>query len=338
LQLAAVFGVPRLAVPSIRFKGILAIAAFGGIAVCAGTQPHSARLLFTGDILLSRHVASELEHRRVSPWARFTDLFHNAQWVSGNLEGAFGSPSDCIESAHLCFASADSSVEFLRLAGFHGLTLENNHAGDLGRAGREHTRHLLEQESLVPIDFENSPQFARAGDATLALISVTLIPAADGRVQQVPSPEIAEKLRTARKRADLVVVSIHWGSEYQRLPGAGQRAQARWLIQQGADLIVGHHPHVVQPPECIDDHPVFFSLGNHVFDQTYPPTKEGLIADCRLEGGRLSCRGIRTHTAHGTSIPTLAGVDNSTSSALAVCTPETKRPFSTDGPHGDGSR
>jgi hypothetical protein len=321
-----------------RLRLILVITAFGTIAVFARTQPHSVRLLFTGDILLSRHVASELEHRRVSPWARFTDLFHNAQWVSGNLEGAFGSPADCIESARVCFASPDSAVEFLRTAGFHGLTLENNHAGDLGSAGREHTRNLLEQESMVPVDFENSPHFARVGDATFALISVTLIPAADGRLQQIPSPEISEKLRAARKAADLVVVSIHWGVEYQKLPDAGQRAQAHWLIQQGADLIVGHHPHVVQPPACVDGHPVFFSLGNHVFDQTYPPTKGGLIADCPLKGGRLSCQGIRTQTPRGTSFPALEGVDKSVDSALSVCTPRTKRPFAADGPYGDSSR
>jgi len=332
------FDAPRLAVPLIRFKLILVLTAFSTFFVFARTQPHSVRLLFTGDILLSRHVASELEHRRVSPWSRFTDLFHNAEWVSGNLEGAFGSPSDCIESAHPCFASPDSSVELLRLAGFHGLTLENNHAGDLGSAGRVHTRSLLEQESLVPVDFANSPQFARVGDATLALISVTLIPAADGRVQHVPSPEIAQRLRAARGAADLVVVSIHWGSEYQRLPDARQRAQARWLIQHGADLIVGHHPHVVEPPECIDGHPVFFSLGNHVFDQTYPPTKEGLIADCRLTGRQLSCQGIRTHTAPGTSIPTLTEADKTAYSARAVCIPGTKSPRGTDGPYADRSR
>ncbi len=324
--------------PLIRFKPILVITAFGTIILCARTQPHSARLLFTGDILLSRHVASELEHRRVSPWDRFTDLFHNAQWVSGNLEGAFGSPSDCIESARLCFASPDSSLQFLKAAGFHGLTLENNHAGDLGSAGREHTRNLLEQQSLLPVDFENSPQFASAGDAKIALIAVTLIPAADGRVQRIPSSEISQKLRAARAAADLVVVSIHWGAEYQRLPDASQRAQARWLIQQGADLIIGHHPHVVQPPACIDSHPVFFSLGNHLFDQTYPPTKEGLIADCRITASRLTCQAIRTHATRGTSIPTLGNVDIAASSALAVCAPETKRPLGADGPHGDRAR
>jgi poly-gamma-glutamate synthesis protein (capsule biosynthesis protein) len=166
-------------------------------------------------------------------------------------------------------------VKLLKLAGFRGLTLENNHAGDLGSAGRERMRKLLQQESLAAIDFENSPFTAQAGDEKIALVSVTLIPAADGRVQKIPSDEISEKLQKARQLADLVVVSIHWGHEYQKLVDATQREQAHWLIRQGADLIVGHHPHVVQTPECIEGHPVFFSLGNHVFDQTYPPTKEG---------------------------------------------------------------
>ncbi len=307
---------------SMLFPSLMALAVF---SADARTEPRSARLLFTGDILLSRHVADEVEHRRVSPWAQFVDLFHSAQWVSGDFEGALGSPSDCISAARPCFATSESLVRLLKEAGFHSLTTENNHAGDLGSAGRERTRRLLEQESVLPIDFEHSPEYARVGDATIAFLAITVIPAADGRVQQIPSTEISQKLRTAREGADLVVVSIHWGVEYQGLLNTAQRAQARWLVQQGADLIVGHHPHVVQSPECVDGHPVFFSLGNHVFDQTYPPTKEGLIADCRLNAGRLSCEGIRTHTGSGTSIPSFADVDRTAYAALAACTPRMKK-------------
>jgi len=153
----------------------------------------------------------------------------------------------------------------------------------------------------------------------LALVSLTVIPAADGRVQQIPSSEVSEKLRLAREDADLVVVSIHWGVEYQRIPSAQQRGQARWLIQHGADLIVGHHPHVVQPPECIQGHPVFFSLGNHVFDQTYPPTKDGLLADCRLISGKLTCQGVTTHTENWTTYPRLTGAATTKRSAVDAC-------------------
>ncbi len=323
---------------AIRLSRLLIVLTASILAASVGTQPRGTRLVFTGDILLSRHVAEELQRRRISPWTPFAHLFNDSQWVSGNLEGALGSPSACIESARPCFATPDSAVRLLKMAGFRGLTLENNHAGDLGSAGRERTRRLLLEESLAAIDFENSPFVAQAGDAKIALISITLIPAADGRVQKIPSEEISEKLRKARQLADLVVVSIHWGHEFQKLVDAAQRAQAHWLIQKGADLIVGHHPHVVQTSECIEGHPVFFSLGNHIFDQTYRPTKEGMIADCRLTDERLSCQEIRTLTARGTSFPTLGDTHEKANSSLAACAPKTKRPLGVQGPLRDSTR
>jgi poly-gamma-glutamate capsule biosynthesis protein CapA/YwtB (metallophosphatase superfamily) len=322
----------------IRFYPFLLFLAASILAADVPLQPRGTRLLFTGDILLSRHVAEELQRRRVSPWTPFAHLFGDSQWVSGNFEGALGPSSACIKSARPCFATPDSAAQLLKTAGFHGLTLENNHAGDLGSTGRSRTRKLLQEESLGAIDFENSPFVAQAGDAKIALVSISLIPAADGRVQKIPSDEISGKLQKARQLADLVVVSIHWGHEYQKLVDATQREQAHWLIQHGADLIVGHHPHVIQLPECIEEHPVFFSLGNYVFDQTYPPTKEGMIADCRLTGERLSCQEIRTHTAPGTSFPSLGDTHEKANSSLAACAPKTKRPIGVEGPLGDSAR
>jgi hypothetical protein len=106
-----------------------------------------------------------------------------------------------------------------------------------------------------------------------------------------------------QQRASLVFVSIHWGNELMEWPSDLQRREATWLIGQGADLILGHHPHVIQRPECVSGRPVFFSLGNHLFDQASPKTKEGIIADCRIRGGRLHSQAIRTHTELGTTAP-----------------------------------
>jgi hypothetical protein len=311
-----------ISVSSLLIKPILLLLVITNFVISTPAQTESkhARLLFTGDILLSRNVISEFERRKVSPWTHFADIFHGARWVSGNLEGALGQASECQKPAPICFAIPETAVPLLKDAGFTGVTLENNHAADLGNVGRERTRTLFEEAHLTAVDFENSPRIERIGGTRLALVSINLIPAADKRVQEIPSAKVQEKLRLARGKADLVIVSIHWGTEYQRLPESIQRTQARWLIQQGADLIVGHHPHVVQLPECLDGHPVFFSLGNHLFDQTYPPTKEGLIADCLLSSGRLTCQGIRTHTEDWTTIPRPAGVDPATRAALARCT------------------
>lgn len=122
----------------------------------------------------------------------------------------------------------------------------------------------------------------------------------------VRSTALRQKLQLARHLAELVVVYIHWGNELLDWPNAGQRDAAAWLVQNGADLIVGHHPHVIQAPECVLGRPVFFSLGNHLFDQKYPATKQGLIADCRIRDGILRCGGIRTATPAGSALPQLS--------------------------------
>jgi poly-gamma-glutamate synthesis protein (capsule biosynthesis protein) len=312
----------------------LLILLLGVVAATAADEPRSVdgpRLLFTGDILLARQVKVELEHRNVSPWSGFAALFHDADWVGGNFEGAIGAESMCAVPQSRCFATPPSAIELLKDAGFRALTAENNHSGDLGSAGREQTNAAFQQAGLMALDFDASPQFFRVGDATVGLISITTVRAADGRVQEVPSVGVAQKLRLAHQLANVVVVSIHWGSELLDWPNEAQHRQARWLVEHGADLILGHHPHVVQSPECVEGKPVFFSLGNHVFDQKYPETKEGMIADCHLSGGALRCRSILTHTQPATSIPVLEGNDKSADATLATCTPKIRSGLIVDG-------
>jgi hypothetical protein len=304
----------------------LALIAATGAALAAGvlvgahrSVAEPVRLLFTGDIMLSRQV--EVEHRRIggSPWDSLAPLFARADWVAGNLEGAVGGDSTCATSSRApCFAFASDVPRRLAAAGLAALTLENNHAADLGASGRERTRRALAAAGVMPVSFDESPRFVRIGDLTVAVVAITMIPGADGRVQAIPSMETAQRLRLARALANVVVVSIHWGTELQDWPNPAQRAAAAWLVDHGADIVVGHHPHVVQRPECVHGHPVFFSLGNHVFDQKYPETKDGLIADCTVRRAQARCDGIRTHTRHGSAVSVPTGASHE--AALAVCT------------------
>jgi len=288
----------------------------------AAQENDGVRLLFTGDILLTRQVEVELKGTIRSPWTGFQKLFHSASWVGGNFEGAVGPASNCLESKSPCFATPETAAELLARAGFSLVSVENNHAGDLGSAGREHTAKAFEQAGLQSVGFNNSPQFIQLGKTSVAVVAITLIPAADGQVQRIPSAEVSEKLRLAKQRANIVVVSIHWGNELMEWPSDSQRKQAAWLVGEGADLILGHHPHVIQRPECVSGRPVFFSLGNHLFDQANPKTKQGLIADCRIWRERLRCGSLYTHTDLGTTIPSLVGPDRAADFALASCLAE----------------
>lgn len=297
---------------------LIAVAATAATVACARKSDTDARLLFTGDILLSRQVAVEMNRTHASPWDSVASLFASADWVAGNLEGAIGPEADCVAvDRDMCFADSDTTPLLLARAHIAAVSIENNHAGDVGVAGRARTRSALETAGILGMDFEHSPRFVRVGDITLGLVAVSLVRAADGQMQALPSVELAQKLRLARSLANVVIVSIHWGSELQDWPNASQRAAAAWLVDRGADLVVGHHPHVVQRPECVHGRPVFFSLGNHVFDQRYPATKEGLIADCRIHSSRLRCGGVRTHARQGSALPVVVGPD--AASALDAC-------------------
>jgi capsule synthesis protein PGA_cap len=278
-----------------------------GVAAMKRSSGTDTRLLFAGDILLARQVSVEIDRTGASPWSAIAPLLTKADFVFGNFEGAIGDSTNCRRRDSLCFASRRDAPQMLHRAGFDVVSVENNHAGDLGREGRAATRDALRRDGILGLDFQHSPRFTRVGELTIATIAITLVPAADGTVEEIPSIDVAQKLRLARALANVVVVSVHWGRELSDWPSEDQRSAARWLVSHGADIIVGHHPHVVQEPECVEGRPVFFSLGNHVFDQRYPASKKGLIADCTVRDGTVHCVGLRTQTRRGSATPTLAG-------------------------------
>jgi hypothetical protein len=276
--------------------------------LCSPAAAADARLLFTGDILLGRQVQRELAATGRSPWHRLQPLLAGADWLMGNFEGAVGAPEGCgNRPERLCFAARPEDLPWLRQAGFTALTLANNHAGDLGPEGPAATRAALARAGMMGIGFDQSPAFIDLNGVTMAVVALSLVPDGQQRPPALPGLELAQKLRLARRLAQLTVVSVHWGYELQDWPSPEQRQQARWLVEQGADLIVGHHPHLVQPPECLAGRPVFYSLGNHLFDQKYPAAKEGLLAECRLADGLLRCAGLRTVTPPRSSYPAPAG-------------------------------
>lgn len=278
------------------------------------------RLLFTGDILLSRQVHREIDRTGRFPWEGFAGLFKQADWVVGNLEGAVGAPSDCLPGANPCFDVPPNLIPLLAAAGFRAIGVANNHSSDLGAPGIEATRQALELAGLEVLSEERSPVFLRLGSHSIAILAVSTVPDRQGARAAIPSIALRQKLRLARSLAELVVVYVHWGSELLEWPSASQRQAAQWLVRNGAGLVVGHHPHVVQAPECVLDRPVFYSLGNHLFDQKYPATKQGLIADCTIRDGVLRCGGIPTLTPAGSSFPALApALGSGSAAALNAC-------------------
>lgn len=100
-----------------------------------------------------------------------------------------------------------------------------------------------------------------------------------------PKTLIVEKVKENISKVDVLIVSLHWGAEYQKEPNAQQKKLAHEIIDAGAKIIIGHHPHVTQPVESYRSGLIFYSLGNFVFDQPWSEaTKQGQITKIIFEG------------------------------------------------------
>jgi hypothetical protein len=266
------------------------------------------QILFVGDILLSRNVKEEIQKRKDFPWNELFPLFQASDLVVGNLEGAVGNPGDAIypEVTLPVFGIEETDITLLKKAGFHAISIENNHILDLGYNGKTNTVKALQSNQISPVFFDNSPRFFTIKDVVISLVALNRVYNRDSTRNEIPSIQVKQKLQLARALSNVVIVSIHWGSELLEWPNKEQREIAKWLIEQGADVIIGSHPHVVQQPEIIDGKPVFFSLGNHLFDQKYPETKKGLIADIRIRNDKLISLGIGTHTKQNSFYPEIS--------------------------------
>jgi len=185
----------------------------------------------------------------------------SADLALANLESPLTDAPVQTESPYaLC--AAPENVTYLADAGFDLLALSNNHSLDCGIEGLLETQSTLTAAGLGFMGPDPEPVYRVINGIRLAFLAFD----ATGifNIQTA-----AQAVRSAREAGAVVVISIHWGAEYQGGASSSQKQIARDLAEAGAALIWGHHPHVLQPSEWIYDGRtlVLYSLGNALFDQ-----------------------------------------------------------------------
>ncbi|MEK7619391.1 MAG: AmmeMemoRadiSam system protein B [Patescibacteria group bacterium] len=238
----------------------------------------SDTLLAVGDIMLGRSVESLM--KRFGSDYPFTDtktLLKSSRVVVGNLEGPITTDHRQTPDGSLHFSFPSSTAAVLANTGFTHLSLGNNHTGDAGLQNLAFTRKTLKQAGLTPF---GDPRTINEADG-VAHINLDGIPASllsiNAARQNAPISHTQKLIAQEKKSGNRVIVFIHWGSEYSLTPNVGQREMAHAAINAGADMIIGHHPHVVQSIERYRGRIIVYSLGNFIFDQYFSPdTQEGL--------------------------------------------------------------
>lgn len=236
-------------------------------------------LAFVGDVMLGRGVAQALDgdfeaaFAAVQPWLAGADL------TFANLESPLTTAPQLAAGYDL--RALPESVAALRAVGFDVVSLANNHALDAGQAGLRETVDTLHAAGISALlDWQ-------AGGLVDWSPACQLL-AFDDSVASLDLEAATEAVAAAAEQPGIVVVSIHWGGEYQAAPGPRQQAIARVLAEAGAGIIVGHGPHVLQRVEWIGDTLVAYSLGNFLFDQPYPTDcRQGTILRVTLRGSHI---------------------------------------------------
>lgn len=261
-----------------------------------------ATILFGGDVMLSRRIGAIIAERD-DPFHHFrlvADELRAADLAVVNLENPI-SDGGVDQGQRYAFRAEPRTVEGLVAASIDLVTVANNHAFDYGPEAAFDTLEILAANGIDAVGLGPTREEAYAAvirevaDTRIAFLGVTAWPAVyNPRAYAAPVLAIARRdvtlaaIERAALQADLVVVLIHWGYEYQTIEAPEQRALGRAMIDAGADLVIGHHPHVPQPIEEYGDGYIVYSLGNFVFDQNRDEdTRRGLLFEATVGEGRL---------------------------------------------------
>lgn len=261
-----------------------------------------SNLLFVGDVMLSRGVGRIMAEKGdwIYPFLEISKTLQDADLLVGNLEGPIGSHGVRVGSIY-SFRANPQAVAGLASAGFDVLSLANNHIWDYGREALGDTFQILDQAGIGYIgagrDYPEAhrPLVREVKGTKIAFLAYTdLIPqSVTGELSQpavafMDLKQIIPDIEKAKELADLVVVAFHWGEEYQTKHNQKQEVIAHAVIDAGADLVIGHHPHVMQEVEQYKDGYIAYSLGNFVFDQNFSAdTREGLMLKVTVKNKKI---------------------------------------------------
>ena len=271
-------------------------------------------IIFTGDILLDRGVRRVINHHGVDHL--FSDgidsVFRSAQIVVGNLE----CPATKIESPvfkQYIFRSEPEWLDTLRQHGITHLNLANNHSIDQGREGLLDTKRNIKAAGMVPIGAGASMQEA-AGPVLLASSprKVWLVPSLrlalenysyltdKPCVSQEPMDSLMQRVFQLRKADStaVIIVSLHWGGEHTSKPVPRQRMEAHQLILAGADALICHHTHTLPTIETFRGKPIYYSIGNFIFDPTRPINAEACIVRLKITSDTINTETLPVQIRH----------------------------------------
>ena len=260
-------------------------------------------IAFCGDIMPGGEVAQYMGDTTIAEWlSGVSPAWHGADLLIGNLESPCIVQAKPIENKlpELVFHASASRLRELVNAGFSAVTVANNHVLDCGPLGLSETLQGIKDVGLyhagagMNLTEALKPAFIPVRRVTVGLVAFCYGPPAGHSSPGVAPCDPAlmrEALKNARATADVVIAVLHDGLEYSDVPPVETRSRFRFLAENGADIVIGHHPHVLQGLEWHGSTPIAYSLGDFLFHNSLPHVAQRNFS--RMALGRLAPEAVR---------------------------------------------
>ena len=266
-----------------------------------GQDDPTLKLIFTGDIMghdsqIESALNTGSEGYDYAPcFEHLEPYFSSADITIGNLEVTLAGPP---YKGYPQFSSPDELGLALRSAGFDILLTANNHALDRHKQGIERTIDQLDKQGFIYTGtFKNDytralsyPLLVEKNGIRLAILNYTygtngLVASSPNIVNYIDTAQISKDLKKAEKASpDFTIVTVHWGKEYENTENSQQNQLAQFILDAGADAIIGSHPHVVQPIRLSDSGEIIvYSMGNLISNQRSRYRNGGIAFEMSLE-------------------------------------------------------
>lgn len=267
-------------------------------------------LLFVGDIMLDRGVKNSVDK---NGGGDFSFLFKQADFLKksailfGNLEGPISDKGKDLGNLY-SFRARPKALIALKKAGFNALSVANNHIGDWGRDAFEDTIARLKQSKILPVGGgmnavdATQPKTIKANGLKIGFLGFSDVGPNWIRATQdaagilIADENLSGIIKEASLKTDALVVSFHFGEKYQKRHNKRQETLSRAAIDNGAKIVVGHHPHVAQDTEKYNGGFIAYSLGNFIFDQNFSEdTMSGAVLKVTLaKNGNIKSTAMKT--------------------------------------------
>jgi poly-gamma-glutamate synthesis protein (capsule biosynthesis protein) len=239
----------------------------------------TSTILFVGDVMLGRNVELLMNiHGDGYPFAHTPSIFAGADEVIANLEGPITIPHTRTPGGAFGFTFDKRVAPLIKSEGIGIVTLGNNHTHDYGAAGYSTTVQVLDTAGVQYAGNPFSLDQQYVLHTTIKELPITLISFNFTNPSFDQAGALALVESEAQSRSDFLIVAVHGGTEYELHSTRAQQDFYRKIIDAGADVLIGHHPHVVEEIESYKGKLIFYSLGNFIFDQYFSTDVEQGLA------------------------------------------------------------